>query len=166
MKRIVIAAIALASGVAVAQPGVTHRFTGPDGLKVEVHTLTGRVGPFPAMLKLAEESPSQLTYTDEIALDDAVFLGNARVGLVPGAKGPVAIFQVMPREGFDYSATMTTLCGSVKGIPFIGIESAAGSIRSKGFDGAAPARLYVYEETFAPGRVILRLCGAMDLTAG
>ena len=118
------------------------------------------------MLKLAEESPSQLTYTGEIALDDTQFLGNARAGLTPGAKGPVAIFQVMPREGFDYSATMTTRCDSVKGIPFIGLESAAGSIRSKGFDGKSPARLYVYEETFAPGRVVLRLCGVMDLKAG
>lgn len=166
MKYLAIAAIALAAGAAVAQPGVTHRYAGPDGLKVEVHTLTGRVGPFPSMLKLAEESPSQLTYTGEIALDDQTFLGNARAGLVPGAKQPVAIFQVMPREGFDYSATVTTLCGSVAGIPFLGLESAAGSIRSKGFDGKAPARLYVYEETFAPGRVILRLCGTLDLTAG
>lgn len=166
MKHLAIAAVVLSAGAAAAQPGVTYRYTGPGGLKVEVHTLTGRVGPFPSMLKLAEESPSQLTYTGEIALNDTQFLGNARAGLVPGAKGPVAVFQIMPREGFDYSATMTTLCGSVTGIPFIGLESATGSIRSKGFDGKAPARLYVYEETFAPGRLVLRLCGTMDLTVG
>jgi hypothetical protein len=166
VKYPVIAAIALIAGAAHAQPGVTHAYTGPDGLKVEVHTLTGRVGPFPSMLKLAGESPSQLTYTDEIGLHDETFLGNARAALVPGAKQPVAVFQIMPREGFDYSATMTTLCGSVTGIPFIGLESASGSIRAKGFDGKAPARLYVYEETFAQGRVNLRLCGALDLTAG
>jgi hypothetical protein len=163
VKYPVIAAIALIAGAAHAQPGVTHAYTGPDGLKVEVHTLTGRVGPFPSMLKLAGESPSQLTYTDEIGLDDETFLGNARAALVPGAKQPVAVFQVMPREGFDYSATMTTLCGSVTGIPFIGIESAAGSIRAKGFDGKSPVRVYVYEETFASGRVLLRLCGTLAL---
>lgn len=166
MKYVAIAAIALASGAASAQPGVTHHYTGPDGLKVEVHTLTGRIGPFPSMLRLAEESPSQLTYTGEIAIDDDLFLGNARAGLVPGAKQPVAVFQVMPREGFDYSATMTTLCGSTRGIPFIGIENVGRSIAKQGFDAEAPARLYVYEETFAPGRLILRLCGTMDLTVG
>lgn len=166
MKHLAIAAIALYAGAAAAQSGVTHRYTGADGLKVEVHTLMGRVGPFPSMLKLAEESPSQLTYTGEIGLDDAMFLGNARAGLVPGAKQPVAVFQVMPLEGFDYSATMTTLCGSTQGIPFIGIENAGRSIAKRGFDAKAPARLYVYEETFAPGRVILRLCGTLDLTAG
>lgn len=163
MKYLAIAAIALTAGAASAQPGVTHTYAGADGLRVEVHTLTGRVGPFPSMLKLADESPSQLTYTDEIALDDETFLGNARAALVPGAKQPVAVFQVMPREGVDYSATMTTLCGSVTGIPFIGIESAAGSIRAKGFDGKAPAWLYIYEETFASGRVILRLCATLAL---
>jgi hypothetical protein len=166
VKYLAIAAIALSAGAAYAQPGVTHAYTGPDGLKVEVHTLTGRVGPFPSMLKLAEESPSQLTYTDEIGLDDETFLGNARATLVPGAKQPVAVFQVMPREGYDYSTTMTTMCGSVTGIPFIGLESTASSIRTKGFDGKAPARLYIYEETFAPGRVILRLCGTLALTPG
>lgn len=166
MKHLAIAAIALCAGAAHAQPGVTHTYTGPDGLKVEVHTLTGRVGPFPSMLKLAAESPSQLTYTDEIGLDDETFLGNARAALVPGAKQPVAVFQVMPREGYDYSATMTTLCGSVTGIPFIGLESAAGSIRATGFDGKTPARLYIYEETFEPGRIVLRLCGTLALSPG
>jgi hypothetical protein len=164
LKYLAITAIALVAGAAHAQPGVTHAYANPDGLKVEVHTLTGRVGPFPSMLTLADETPSQLTYTDEIGLDDETFLGNPRSALVPGAKQPVAVFQVMPREGYDYSATMTTLCGSVTGIPFIGLESAAGSIRAKGFDGKAPVRLYIYEETFEPGRVVLRLCGTLALS--
>lgn len=165
IRSCLIAALLLIPAGAIAQPGVTHLFTGPEGLEAEIHTLTGRTGPFPSMLRLAGEVPSQLTFTDEIDLKDTEFLGNAREAVIPGAKGPVAIFQVMPREGVDYSRTMTDLCGGHRGIPFIGLESEAGSIRYKGFDGKSPVRLYILEETFAPGRLILRLCGVIALKA-
>lgn len=168
MKRFLIAAIALTAGAASAQPGngvAVHRYTGPDGLKAEVETQPGRRGAFPHALRLGDEPASVLTFTDEIELADKVFLGNPRESLVPGAKQPVAVFQVMPREGYDYSATMTAMCGSVKGIPFLGIENAGGSILSKGFAAKSAVRLYVFEETFAPGRVNLRLCGTLSLTA-
>ncbi len=166
MRRLILAAAAvLSAGPALAQDAAAHSFSGPDGITVEVQTLAGRAGPFPHMLQFGEETPSVLTFTAEIAMDDSVFLGNPRASIVPGAKQPVAVFQVSPYRGFDYSATMTTLCGGDRGIPFIGIESAAGSIRKKGFAGGAAARLYVYEETFELGRVVLRLCKALDLSA-
>jgi len=149
---------------AIAQPPATHRYGDAGGLKVEVQTLTGRVGPFPHAVRFGEEVASILNYTDEIALGDADFLGNARAEIVPGAKHPVAVFQLMPATGTDYSATMTSLCGGLKGIPFIGLEN-AGSVRKRGFDAKAATRLYVFEETFAPGRVILRLCKAINLSA-
>jgi len=172
MKRLLLAAAVLSAGVAVAQPpaprgqAATHAYAGPDGLKVEVETLAGRKGPFPHALRFGEEPASVLNFTDEIALDDKVFLGNPRADLVPGAKQPVAVFQLMPREGVDYSATMTAACGGLRGIPFVGIENAGRSILAKGFDAKAAVRVYVFEETFAPGRVHLRLCRTMDFAVG
>ncbi len=173
MKRLIVAIVALAAGAAYAQPPearpkprpVAHAYAGPDGLTVEVETLPGRKGPFPHTLRLGEEPASVLTFTGEIGTADKEFLGNARAGLVPGARQPVAVFQVMPREGYDYSPAMTGACGGHAGIPFIGIESASGSIRANGFDTKAAARVYIFEETFAPGRVNLRLCGTIDLKA-
>jgi hypothetical protein len=171
MKRLLLAVAVLSAGVAVAQspaprgPAVTHTYAGPDGLKVEVETLAGRKGPFPHALRFGEEPASVLNFTDEIALDDKVFLGNPRADLVPGAKQSVAVFQLMPREGYDYSASMTAACGGLAGIPFVGIENAGRSILAKGFDGKAAVRVYVFEETFAPGRVHLRLCRTVDLAA-
>lgn len=168
MRRFLLAAAVLGAGVAVAQPAprgqaATHAYAGSDGLKVEVETLPGRKGPFPHALRFGEEPASVLNFTDEIALDDKVFLGNPRAALVPGAKQAVAVFQLMPREGIDYSATMTAACGGLRGIPFVGIENAGRSLLASGFDAKAAVRVYVFEETFAPGRVHLRLCGTMDL---
>jgi hypothetical protein len=171
MMRFLLAAAVLSAGVAVAQPpapqgpAVTHAYAGPNGLKVEVETLAGRKGPFPHALRFGDEPASVLNFTDEIALDDKVFLGNPRAALVPGAKQSVAVFQLMPREGIDYSAIMTAACGGLSGIPFVGIENAGRSILTSGFDGKAVVRVYVFEETFAPGRVHLRLCKTIDLTA-
>lgn len=166
MKRLLLVAAALSAGVAIAQPPAAHRYAGPEGLKVEVETLAGRKGPFPHALRFGDEPASVLNFTDEIALDDKVFLGNPRTELVPGAKQPVAVFQLMPREGYDYSPTMTEACGGLTGIPFVGIENAGRSILSSGFDAKAAVRVYVFEETFAPGRVHLRLCRTMELAAG
>lgn len=168
MRRFLLAAAVLSAGVAVAQPAprgqaATHAYAGADGLKVEVETLPGRNGPFPHALRFGEEPASVLNFTDEIALDDKVFLGNPRAALTPGAKQAVAVFQLMPREGYDYSPTMTAACGGLRGIPFVGIENAGRSILASGFDAKAAVRVYVFEETFAPGRVHLRLCGTMDL---
>lgn len=167
MKRLLLAAVVLSAGVAVAQPpATTHAYAGPDGLKVEIETLPGRKGPFPHALRFGAEPASVLNFTDEIALDDKVFLGNSRAELVPGARQPVAVFQLMPRAGVDYSATMTAACGGLRGIPFVGIENADRSILAKGFEAKAAVRVYVFEETFAPGRVHLRLCRTMDLAVG
>ncbi len=164
----VVGAAVIASAFAaqsIAQTPATHRYGEAGGLKIEVQTLTGRIGPFPHTVRFGDEVASILNYTDEIALDDAAFLGNARAAIIPGAKHAVAVFQLMPASGTDYSATMTSLCGGLKGIPFIGVENGAGSMRKRGFDAAAATRLYVFEETFAPGRVNLRLCKAIDLSA-
>lgn len=163
MKNLLLLVAVLCTDVAIAQPPAAHRYAGPDGLKVEVETLAGRKGPFPHALRFGKEPASVLNFTDEIALDDKVFLGNPRAELVPGAKQPVAVFQLMPREGYDYSPTMTEACGGLKGIPFVGIENAGRSILASGFDAKAAVRVYVFEETFAPGRVHLRLCKTMEL---
>ena len=172
MRHWLVAGAALLAGAlaaqsvaqSVSQSGATHRYSAAGGVKVEVQTLTGRIGPFPHSVRFGEEVASVLNYTDEIALDDANFLGNARTAIVPGSQHPVAIFQLMPASGTEYSATMTSLCGGLAGIPFIGLENGAGSMRKRGFDAKSPTRLYVFEETFAPGRIILRLCKAIDLT--
>ncbi|OYX49648.1 MAG: hypothetical protein B7Y90_07200 [Alphaproteobacteria bacterium 32-64-14] len=167
MRHWLVAGAALLAGAlaaqSVAQSAATHRYSAAGDVKVEVQTLTGRIGPFPHSVRFGEEVASVLNYTDEIALDDADFLGNARSAIVPGSRHPVAVFQLMPASGADYSATMTSLCGGLAGIPFIGLENGAGSMRKRGFDAKAPTRLYVFEETFAPGRVVLRLCKAIDL---
>jgi hypothetical protein len=167
MRHWLVAGAALLAGTlaaqSVAQSAVTHRYSAAGNVKVEVQTLTGRIGPFPHAVRFGEEVASILNYTDEIALEDTNFLGNARTTIVPGSKNSVAVFQLMPASGTEYSPTMTSLCGGLTGIPFIGLENGAGSMRKRGFDAKSPTRLYVFEETFAPGRVILRLCKAIDL---
>jgi hypothetical protein len=143
----------------------THRFTSSEAGAlgaIEIHAADSRHGRMIFALRPGSEPPASLAYTDDIRTQDATYAGNDRARLVPGAKGAVSLFQVLPGETHRYSATLAGLCPG-DGIPFIGIEPSRGSIRQGAFDATAPVRLYVIEETFGPGKIIFTLCKAIDL---
>lgn len=163
----IVAATMLAAPAFPQQPSdpQTHRFTSSEAGAlgaIEIHTAANEHGRMIFALRPGAEPPASLAYTDDIRTKDVAYAGNDRAKLVPGSKGAVSLFQVLPGETHQYSASLAGLCPG-DGIPFIGIEPAKGSIRLGTFDATAPVRLYVIEETFAPGRIVFTLCKAIDL---
>jgi hypothetical protein len=163
-----ILALALLAAPAAAQPSpsnVTRFASSQTGAlaTMEIHVIDTGHGKIISALRPGDEVAAPLAYTDEIAVKDAVYMGNERTAMFPGSKLPVSLYQVLPSATRNYSPALVGLCKG-DGVLFVGIEPSAGSLRLGVFDHTRPVRLYVIEETFAPNRINFTLCGAIDLS--
>jgi hypothetical protein len=166
MKRAVLALVLLAAPASaqLSAPQVVRYGAAETGAlaTMEIHTVETGHGRLIHALRPGEEPAARLAYTDEIPLNDTVYMGNQRAAMFPNSAGPVSLFQVMPGDTHRYSPSLFGLCTG-KGVLFVGLEPAGGSIRLGVFDHTRPVRLYVIEETFEPDRISFTLCRAIDL---